>query len=51
MLDKFQAIEDKYIELENLISDPAVMANMSEWQKHTKAHSKLTASLSAISGV
>lgn len=43
MLDKLQAIEDKYIELENLISDPAVIANMSEWQKHTKAHSKLTA--------
>lgn len=43
MLDKLQAIEDKYIELENLISDPAVMANMSEWQKHTKAHSKLSA--------
>jgi peptide chain release factor 1 len=43
MLDKLQAIEDKYEELEQLISDPAVMANMAEWQKHTKAHSKLTA--------
>ncbi|MBP2652673.1 MAG: Peptide chain release factor 1 [Firmicutes bacterium] len=42
MLDKVQAIEDKYVELENLISDPATMANMSEWQKLTKAHSKLT---------
>ncbi|HMM20808.1 MAG TPA: peptide chain release factor 1 [Selenomonadales bacterium] len=42
MLDKLQAIEDKYVELENLISDPAVMANMGEWQKHTKAHSKLS---------
>jgi peptide chain release factor 1 len=43
MLDKLQAIEDKYEELEQLISDPAVMANMAEWQKHTKAHSKLAA--------
>ncbi|CUH95476.1 Peptide chain release factor 1 [Propionispora sp. 2/2-37] len=42
MLDKLQAIEDRYSELENLISDPTVIANMAEWQKHTKAHSKLT---------
>ncbi len=43
MLDKLQAIEDRYDELEQLISDPAVMADMAEWQRHTKAHSKLTA--------
>ncbi|WP_378951127.1 peptide chain release factor 1 [Pelosinus sp. sgz500959] len=42
MLDKLQAIEDRHTELENLISDPSVLANMVEWQKHTKAHSKLT---------
>ena len=42
MLDKLQAIEDKYLELENLISDPSVIANMTEWQKHTKAHSRMT---------
>jgi len=42
VLDKLQAIEDKYSELENLISDPTVIANMTEWQKHTRAHSKLT---------
>lgn len=42
MLDKLQAMEDKHTELENLISDPSVLANMSEWQKHAKAHSKLT---------
>ncbi|MBP2645525.1 MAG: prfA [Firmicutes bacterium] len=38
MLDKVQAIEDRYIELESQISDPAIMANMTV----TKAHSKLT---------
>ncbi len=42
MLEKLQAIEDKYEELERLISDPDVMADMAAWQKHTKAHSKLT---------
>ncbi|MBP2627163.1 MAG: Peptide chain release factor 1 [Firmicutes bacterium] len=42
MLDKLQALEDRYIELENLISDPSVLANMSEWQKHTKAHAKIS---------
>jgi peptide chain release factor 1 len=42
MLDKLQAIEDRHRELENLISDPSVLANMTEWQKHAKAHSKLT---------
>ncbi|MCE5286531.1 MAG: peptide chain release factor 1 [Pelosinus sp.] len=41
MLDKLQAIEDKCCELENMISDPSVMANMTEWQKHTRAHAKL----------
>jgi peptide chain release factor 1 len=41
VLDKLQVFDDKYTELENLISDPSVMANMTEWQKHTKAHSKL----------
>ncbi|TCL33290.1 peptide chain release factor 1 [Anaerospora hongkongensis] len=42
MLDKLQALEDKYLELEQLISDPDVIANQNEWQKHTRAHSKLT---------
>jgi peptide chain release factor 1 len=42
VLDKLQALEDRYIELENMISDPEVMANMGEWQKHTKAHAKLS---------
>ncbi len=46
MLEKLQVIEDKYEELERLISDPEVMADMAEWQKHTKAHSKLTALVS-----
>lgn len=42
MLDKIQAIEDRYEDLERLISDPDIIANQNEWQKHTRAHSKLT---------
>ena len=42
MLDKLQALEDKYLDLEAKISDPEVIANQPEWQKCTKAHSKLT---------
>ena len=33
MIDKLQAIEDKYLDLEARISDPDVIANQTEWQK------------------
>lgn len=42
MLDKLQAIEEKYLELERLIADPEVIANQSEWQKHARAHAAMT---------
>ena len=42
MLDKLRAIEDRYLELENLISDPSVIANQTVWQKHARAHAQLT---------
>lgn len=41
MLDKLQAIEDKYDQLSELLSDPIIIANQAEWQKHAKAHAKL----------
>ena len=41
MLDKLQALEDKFLDLEARISDPDVISNQAEWQKYTKAHSKL----------
>lgn len=41
MLDKLQALEDRFLDLEAKISDPDVIANQSEWQKCTKAHAKL----------
>lgn len=32
MLDKLQAIEDKYLDLEAKISDPEVIADQAQWQ-------------------
>ena len=41
MLDKLQAVEDKFMDLEAKISDPSVLSNQSEWLKYTKAHARL----------
>ena len=41
-LDKLQALEDRYIDLEAKISDPSVISDQAQWQKYTKAHAKLT---------
>lgn len=42
MLAKLQHLEDRYEELGQLLSDPEVISNQSEWQKHSKAHAALT---------
>jgi peptide chain release factor 1 len=42
MIDKLQAIEDKYDQLGEMLSDPRIISQQSEWQKHAKAHAKLT---------
>ena len=41
MLSKLQAVEDKYLELESLISDPDVMRDMDKWQRYGKEHASL----------
>jgi peptide chain release factor 1 len=41
MLDKLQALEERCVELEHLISDPSVMDDREGWQRHTRAHAKL----------
>ena len=41
MLDKLQAVEDKYMELESLISDPDVLSDMQKWQRYNKEHAAL----------
>ena len=42
MLDRLAAVADKYRELEALLSDPAVMADMAQWQRYTREHAALT---------
>jgi peptide chain release factor 1 len=41
MLEKLKQLEERYEELTRLISDPEVIANQKEWQKHTKTHAAL----------
>ena len=41
MLDKLQALEDRYLALEAKISDPEVIADQANRLKATKAHAKL----------
>ena len=40
-IDKVQAVENKFIDLEQRISDPSVIARQDEWQKLTKEHASL----------
>lgn len=41
MLSKLQSIEDRYMELNEKISDPEIIANMTEWQKYIKEHASI----------
>lgn len=42
MIDKLNALERKFEELNNLLADPSVLANPSTYQKHAKAHRDLS---------
>lgn len=42
MLEKLQVVEDKYLELESLIADPATIADIDRWQRFNKEHAMLT---------
>lgn len=41
MINKLQAVEDKFMELESIISDPSVLADMAKWQRYSREHSAL----------
>jgi peptide chain release factor 1 len=41
MLDKLQALEHKYEELNNLLSDPRVLSTPTDYQKYSREHSEL----------
>nr|WP_320415636.1 peptide chain release factor 1 [Candidatus Contubernalis alkalaceticus] len=42
MLEKLQKLEDYFLELEALISDPEIINRQQEWQKYTREHSRLS---------
>lgn len=42
LLEKLQAVEDKYLELESLISDPATIQDIDRWQRYNKEHASLS---------
>ncbi|MCL1816029.1 MAG: peptide chain release factor 1 [Clostridiales bacterium] len=41
MLDKLASLAEKYDRLTELVSDPAIIAVQSEWQKHVKARAEI----------
>jgi peptide chain release factor 1 len=42
MLDRLQSIEDRYNHLGELLNNPEVISDQSEWQKHAKAHAAIS---------
>ena len=42
MLEKLQAVEDKYMELESLINDADTIQDIERWQRYSKEHASLT---------
>jgi peptide chain release factor 1 len=48
MLDKLQAIRDKYIHLEELMSDPGTIADMDRWKKVNKEYKNLQPMMEAF---
>ncbi len=42
MLDKLEGLEARYVELEQMLSDPAVIADQEVWRKIAQSHAELT---------
>ncbi len=42
MWEKLQALEDRYLYLEEQLSDPEVLKNQQQWQKYTREHAELS---------
>lgn len=47
-IDKVRAVENKFIDLEQRISDPSVIARQDEWQRLTREHAALTPLVAAF---
>ena len=41
MIEKLAALNEKYDKLTELVSDPAIISDQSEWQKHVKARAEI----------
>ena len=48
LVDKLQVIEDKFMDLEQRISDPEVIARQDEWRKLTRQHAQLSETVEAF---
>lgn len=48
LLEKLQAVENKYMDLEQQISDPAMIARQDEWQKLTRQHASMTETITVF---
>ena len=48
MIDKLRGIEDRFIKLEKLLSDPAVISDQKKYQDHLKEHGELNKIVSAF---
>ncbi len=48
MIEKLEAIESCYQELEQKLSDPATLSNLDEWRKITKKHAELSELVAAF---
>lgn len=42
MLEKLEGLEARYVDLEQKLSDPALLADMDTWRKYAKTHADLT---------
>ncbi len=43
MLGRLQAVEDKFLQLESMIGDPDIIADLPRWQKYSREHAQLAA--------
>jgi peptide chain release factor 1 len=48
MFDKLQRIEERYLQLEQALSDPQILANSREYQRLAKEHRELAPSVQAL---
>ncbi len=48
LVEKLQAVENKFMDLEQRISDPEVIARQQEWQKLTRQHASMTETIEAF---